>query len=213
MSQFSIGSIVELSDRNLRPQKDSTGSIRLSCICDPDLCSSIDRQFLPSVGDVVEAQYQGKFNEYYKAKVILVNDPLEGGYDVEYFDGDIDRGLTPRSIRRYVPPSIHEVMEARVPDDKGEYEWELCAVTKIHDGDEYDVQCENGKKGYSIPVTDIRRVLWEFEEGDDIAENNGGIGVVTKELGDGTYDIRYDDGEEAYGVPQDLIHLIWRLDD
>ena len=63
-------------------------------------------------------------------------------------------------------------------------------------------------------MTDIRHVLWEFEEGDDVfVENKGGIGVVTKELGDGTYDVRYDDGEEAYGVPQDLIHLIWRLDD
>ena len=214
MSQFRIASIVELSDRNPRPQRDSTGGICLSCICDPDLCSPIDRQFLPSVGDVVEAQYQGKFNEYYKAKVIRVNNPLRGGYDVEYFDGDIDRGLTSRSVRRYVPPSINEVIEARVPDEEGEYEWELCAVTKIHDGDEYDVQFEDGKNGYSLPVTDIRHVLWEFEEGDDVfVENKGGIGVVTKELGDGTYDVRYDDGEEAYGVPQDLIHLIWRLDD
>ena len=214
MSQFRTASIAELSDQNPRPQRDSTGGICLSCICDPDLCSPIDSQFLPSVGDVVEAQYQGKFNEYYKAKVIRVNDPLRGGYDVEYFDGDIDRGLTPRSVRRYVPPSINEVIEARVPDEEGEYEWKLCAVTKIHDGDEYDVQCEDGKNGYSLPVTDIRHVLWEFEEGDDVfVENKGGIGVVTKELGDGTYDVRYDDGEEAYGVPQDLIHLIWRLDD
>jgi hypothetical protein len=213
MSQFRTASIAELADRNPRPQRDSTGSICLSCICDPYLCSPIDRQFLPSVGDVIEAQYQGKFNEYYKAKVILVNDPLRGGYDVEYFDGDIDRGLTPRSIRRYVPPSIGEVFEARVPNEEGEYEWELCAVTKVHDGDEYDVQFEDGKKGYSLPVTDIRRVLWEFEKGDDVFVENKGIGVVTKEVGDGTYDIRYDDGEEAYGVPKDLIHLIWRLDD
>mmetsp|Transcript_6751 Transcript_6751/g.18838 ORF Transcript_6751/g.18838 Transcript_6751/m.18838 type:complete len:985 (+) Transcript_6751:168-3122(+) len=216
VTQFRTAIVAKLADGKPRPRprRDRVGNISLSCICDPNRCSPMDIDFLPTVGDVVEAQYEGKFNEYYKAKVIRVNNPFKGGYDVEYFDGDIDRGLAPRYVRRYFPPHTREVFEAKVPDEN---EWELCAVTKIHDGEKYDVQFEDGKKGYSLPVTDIRRVVWEYEAGDDVfVEKKGGrirVGVVTKELGDGTYDIRYDDGEEVYGVPQDLIHLLWDLDE
>ena len=216
MTQFSTATTAKVypdqRDRNRR-----TGSTLLSCFCDPNRCSlNDDVEFLPTVGDVVEAQYEGKFNEFYKAKVIRVNNPIRGGYDVEYFDGDIDRGLAPRSIRRYVPPQVGEVFEGKVPNT--EDEWEICAITQVRENDEYDVQFEDGKKGYSLSVSDVRRVLWEYEEGDNVlVESDSGrirSGIVTKEHDNETYDIRYDDdGEEVYGVAQALIHLMWRLDE
>ena len=219
MTQFSTTATAKTYQGERHRNGKAAGITSMSCFCNPNRCSLPDdgTEFLPTVGDVVEAQYKGKFNEFYKAKVIRANNPLKGGYDVEYFDGDIDRGLAPRSIRRYVPPQLGEVFEGKVPNTKDE--WEICAVTRVHDeNDEYDVQFEDGKKGYSLSVADVRRVLWEYEEGDDVlVENDTGrirSGIVSKEHGNETYDIRYDDdGEEVYGVPQALIHLTWRLDE
>lgn len=221
MTQFSITPTAKMPTGR-RSRGESANTFSLSCICDPKRCSQNDIEFLPSIGDIVEAQYEGKHNEFYKAKVIRVNNPFKGGYDVEYFDGDVDRGLASWSVRRYVPPYLGEVVEAKLPNIKAEIpytkdKWGLCAVTKVHENEEYDVEFEDGKKSTSLPAADIRRVLWEYEEGDDVlVENERGrirTGIISKDRGDGTYDIRYDDGEEVSSVPQDLTHLIWRLDE
>ena len=217
MTQFSTTGTAKIYQGQMNENGMAAGITSLSCFCDSNRCSLSNDgvEFLPTVGDIVKAQYEGKFNEFYKGKVIRVNNPLRGGYDVEYFDGDIDRGLAPRSIRRYVPPQLGEVFEGKVPNTKDE--WEICAITRVYETDEYDVQFEDGKKGSSLSVSDIRRVLWEYEEGDVVlVENDSGrirSGIVSKEHGNETYDVRYDDGgEEVYGVPQALIHLMWRLD-
>lgn len=189
----------------------------MSCICNAQHCRNDDQetQFLPSVGDVVEAKYEGKHNEWYKARVTKIN-PLKYGYDLEYFDGDTDRGLGLFAIRRYISPQVREVIEARVPGSKDE--WALCAVTKVHKGEEYDVKFEDGMRAYSLPVAEIRRVDWEFEEGDEVivltsaAESKWLRGVVSSDRKDGTYDIGYEDGNEGLGVAQESIHLIWALD-
>jgi len=206
--------------RALEPPTSLHRASALSCICNAQICITKEHeaQFLPSVGDIVEAKYEGQYNEWYKAKVTRIN-PLTYGYDIEYYDGDTDTGLQPFAIRRYIPPQVGEVLEARVADARDE--WALSAITKVHNGGNYyDVRFEDGRAAHSLPVAELRRVDWDYEKGDEvivISNKTGSKGskgvVVSSELRGDAYDIRYEDGSIEVGVARALIHLTWALED
>ena len=56
-----------------------------------------------NVGDRIEAKFKGKGKRYYKGKIVGVHD--DGSYDIDYDDGDKDRGLSGIHIRARVPRS------------------------------------------------------------------------------------------------------------
>jgi len=66
------------------------------------------------VGDRIEARYKGKGKRYYKGKIVAVLD--DGSYDIDYDDGDKDRGLSGIHVRARVPRSSTKAnKEKRVP--------------------------------------------------------------------------------------------------
>jgi len=56
-----------------------------------------------NVGDRIEAKFKGKGKRYYKGKIVGVHD--DGSYDIDYDDGDKDRGLSGIHIRARAPRS------------------------------------------------------------------------------------------------------------
>ncbi|KAL7544846.1 hypothetical protein ACHAWF_008207 [Thalassiosira exigua] len=71
------------------------------------------------VGDRVEAKYKGKGRRYYPGTVVGAQQ-LEGRYDVDYDDGDVDRGLSGAFVRRLVGPI--ELVDVEVSSDDDEDE-------------------------------------------------------------------------------------------
>lgn len=68
---------------------------------DSDFADDTGRAF--QIGDRIEALFHGKGRRWYKGKVVGVHD--DGSYDIDYDDGDKDRGLSGIHVRARVPRS------------------------------------------------------------------------------------------------------------
>jgi hypothetical protein len=85
------------------------------------------------LGDIVEAQYNGLYNEYYKAKIVNIR---EGSIiDVEYMDGEKDLNLEPHHLRKFVPYSVGEQVQVKVHSDGDFLDARIIKVLSDEDDD------------------------------------------------------------------------------
>ena len=61
-----------------------------------------------SRGDRVEARYRGK-SKWYKGKIMRVN--VDGTYDIEYDDGDVERRVRKSLVRKL---EVHQKVDIKI---------------------------------------------------------------------------------------------------
>jgi len=162
-------------------------------------------------GDVVEGQYRGKFNEWYRAKVAKIN-ANRGKIDITYGDGDKDKGLCRLCVRPYESFKINESVQLSL---KGEY-YE-GRIVRIRNNDKYNVQTDLKGLRKNVKGHLIRRFVNTLEEGSIIEALFQGAsseewfrGRIWKVNADGTYDIKFDDGDKEYSVDPERVRLVRR---
>jgi hypothetical protein len=151
------------------------------------------------LGDVVDAQYHGMYNEYYKGEIVNIR---EGSIvDVKYADGEIDVDLEPHHLSKFVPYSIGERVQVKVFPN-GDY-----IEAKILNGTSEDVvkaRLMESRRIVTVTQGWIRRIK-RFFVGDVVGaimdeDEDVSMATVIKENTDGTVNIEFEDGEKAYYV-------------
>lgn len=146
------------------------------------------------LGDIVEAQYNGIYNEYYKGKIINIR---EGAIiDVEYSDGERDLNLEPQHLRKFIPYYVGERVETKVFQNG---DFVDAQIVNIRSDDKVVARLMESHKLVTVPQGWIRRVK-RFLVGDIVGillEDDDEIfmATVVKENKDGTVNIEYEDGE------------------
>lgn len=149
------------------------------------------------LGDVVEAQYNGIYNEYYKGKIVQIR---EGSMiDVEYMDGEQDLSLEPHHLTKFVPYSVGEQVQVKVHPNGNFLDAQIVKILS-DDDDRIVARLEDSRKKVKISQGWVRRVktfligdivgVVSDEEDDDMV-----MATVVKENSDGTVNIEFEDGE------------------
>lgn len=102
------------------------------------------------------------FLEWYRGTIVEAV-PNESYFDIQYDDGEVDEGMLPRCVRRFVPYKLDELVEIRIED-----EYVRGRIVEVEDDDQYSVKLENGDGHIfkSVPTGEIRRFTLEKEESD-----------------------------------------------
>ncbi len=162
-------------------------------------------------GDIVEAKYNGIYNEWYRATIVDINVDAST-YDVEYDDGEADDNLCRVCVRPYEPLQLGEEVEVHEEEADTFYKGVVVAV---HNDDTVDIDTgENGffesvVPGYTRrtdPEPEIKvgsRVEALYQRGKVWYD-----AVVTKLRSDGTFDVLYDDGDTELRVKRKNIRVL-----
>mmetsp|Transcript_5739 Transcript_5739/g.8615 ORF Transcript_5739/g.8615 Transcript_5739/m.8615 type:complete len:751 (+) Transcript_5739:3-2255(+) len=104
------------------------------------------------VGDTVEGQYNGMYDEWYKGKIIKI---YQGAIiDVKYTDGDVDYGLGSANVRKFVPYQVGEAVDASYFQDEEYIRVRIIKKT----GTEYVVRTKEGDR-VTVKEFSIRRFV------------------------------------------------------
>lgn len=143
--------------------------------------------------------------EWYRGVVTKI-DASEGTFDVQYDDGEEDKGLKGYCIRPFVPYVLYEPVGVYVDD-----EFYNGRIISVHDNFRYDV--ETYTMGVQTGVIDshLRRFDYDFRLGTVVEARNGDgrwrRGKVDA-LQEVSIDIVYDSGEKEFEVPISRFRLI-----
>eukprot|EP00968_Pinguiococcus_pyrenoidosus_P006899 scaffold456_cov252-Pinguiococcus_pyrenoidosus.AAC.1 len=143
-------------------------------------------------GDEVEARYKGRAR-WFPGKV--TGKHRDGSYDIRYDDGDAERNVDGRLVRKAGRSSLKSRTR---PDLSAERR------SKWEDGKD--------QEGPDLKQQSRRRA-GDFEEGDAVEARYGGgsrwfRGRISRVNRDGTFDIRYDDGDTEEDVGATLIRTV-----
>ncbi|GFH48196.1 hypothetical protein CTEN210_04672 [Chaetoceros tenuissimus] len=159
------------------------------------------------VGDIVEAKYQGAFNEFYKGQIVSVQ---EGSIvDVLYSDGEIDKGLDQSHVKAFVPYYEGESVEVKRSTDGA---FLPAVVTGIISETAIYVRMNDNNKRRRVDHSNVRRVK-QFKVGDPVFApfNNSGEffpAKIVKENADGTVNLLFDDGDKENNVEKRVLEAI-----
>jgi hypothetical protein len=161
------------------------------------------------LGDIVEAQYNGLYNEYYKAKIVNIR---EGSIiDVEYMDGEKDLNLEPHHLRKFVPYSVGEQVQVKVHSDGDFLDARIIKVLSDDDDDDDQIiaRLEESQQKVKVSQGWVRR-FQKFVVGDVVGvlsdeDDDMTMATVVKENTDGTVNIEFEDGDKMLHV--DLLSL------
>lgn len=129
-----------------------------------------DTSLVFQIGDRIEAKFKGRGRRYYKGKIVGVQD--DGSYDIDYDDGDKDRGLSCIHVRARVPRSStkanktsSKLEEKRVPVPTVEH------VEKSNKDDDNNYQPDDTqvelKSSIRSPISFVVPVRSEDDNRDD----------------------------------------------
>ena len=178
----------------------------------PDIEPDIKSAWIQE-GDIVDAQYHGVFNEWYRAKVDVVSSN-SGVVDVIYDDGEIDVGLCRLCVRPFVP---YEVGEPVAAHDKEEGVFYAGRVVQVNaKSATYDIQTDdNGLM--TVTAGSIRRAVSVLQKGARVEAKFQGVGeiwypgTIIAEHDDGSFDVQYDDGDKEFEVEWEHIRIAYAL--
>mmetsp|Transcript_14526 Transcript_14526/g.21419 ORF Transcript_14526/g.21419 Transcript_14526/m.21419 type:complete len:937 (-) Transcript_14526:197-3007(-) len=158
--------------------------------------------------DIVDGQYRGSFNEWYRA-VVTKMDANKGKINIKYFDGDKDNNLSHRSVRPYKALQMGEVVSVQV---EGKYY--PGRIVSLSGDDKYDIQTFDKGLSKNVPGYLVMRSYDNSEsvvEGSVVEAKFQGRewfrGRIARINDDGTYDIDYDDGDQEFSVSPELVRL------
>ncbi|KAK7247647.1 hypothetical protein SO694_00125033 [Aureococcus anophagefferens] len=178
-------------------------------------------------GGAIEARYRGK-GKYYPGKI--ARDNGDGTYDIDYDDGEQEKGVTEELIRgvESKPEKASAggsggafpkgaAVEARY---RGKSKFYPGKIARDNGDGTYDIDYDDGEKESKVAEALIRGVESKpeksggsggaFAEGAKVEARYRGKGKfypgkIAKDNGDGTYNIDYDDGENEKRVAEALI--------
>eukprot|EP00557_Chaetoceros_sp_GSL56_P003301 CAMPEP_0176499164 /NCGR_PEP_ID=MMETSP0200_2-20121128/12761_1 /TAXON_ID=947934 /ORGANISM="Chaetoceros sp., Strain GSL56" /LENGTH=1000 /DNA_ID=CAMNT_0017897525 /DNA_START=94 /DNA_END=3096 /DNA_ORIENTATION=+ len=165
------------------------------------------------LGDIVEAQYNGIYNEYYKGKIVKIK---EGSIvDVEYTDGELDLSLEPHHLRKFVPYTVGEEVQVKASTNEQYLDAEIIKIissSSDSNDDQLIVRLVENQKKLMVSTGSVRRIK-KFFVGDVVEFVPDGEdeymfrATVVKENVDGTVNIKFEDGETMRYVEMISISL------
>jgi hypothetical protein len=167
----------------------------------------VEKGGMLKVGDIVEAKYQGSFNEFYKGQIVSVH---EGTIvDVLYSDGEIDKGLDQSHVKGFVPYYEGESVEVKRSADGP---FLPAVVTGIISETAIYVRMNDNNKRRKVNHSNVRRVK-QFKVGDPVFApfNNSDKffpAKIVKENADGTVNLLFDDGDKENNVEKRVLEAI-----
>ena len=108
-----------------------------------------------SVGDVVEANYGGK-GKWYPGKIASANS--NGTFDIEYDDGDSERGVTENRVRRSGGGGSFQQGDKVEGNFGGKGQWYPGVVQAVHESNgTYDIRYDDGDSERGVSPDNLRR--------------------------------------------------------
>jgi len=185
-----------------------------------------------AVGAAVEARYRGK-KKFYPGKILKVLGDQK--YEIEYSDGDVERGVDEEMIRALEKEdspakrdasseretskfAAGDAVEARFG---GKKKWYAGKILKVLDGARYEVEYDDGDVEKGVDEELIRALVTAPAPAPAAGAFAVGAKVECRYKGkkryypgtiadyeDGVYAIDYDDGEKESGVSEELIRAV-----
>ena len=171
------------------------------------------------MGDKVEARFKGG-TRWHPGRIDNVNH--DGTYDMRYDDGDEERRVESRMIRKLGGSSpsrrtrLEEGMKIKA-NYKGKGKMFGGTIKRDNRDGTYDISYDDGDREMSVREADIEAQDGgggggggKLREGDKVEARYRGKsryypGRISRDRGDGSYDIDYDDGEQETRVSEELI--------
>ena len=131
-----------------------------------DKCDERERSL--KVGDKVEARYRGQGSRFFKGKIVRANS--DATFDIDYDDGDKDRGIAEKHVRLLesvkndgrgggrLEDNASELLEGdKVEADyRGRGRYLKGRIQKVHRDGTFDINYDDGKKERGVPKDMIR---------------------------------------------------------
>jgi hypothetical protein len=159
-------------------------------------------------GQAIEARFGGK-DKFYKG--VIMNDNMDGTYEVRYEDGDNEPAVkyirelpSASSSPPQVSLSVGQEVQARFGGKAEHYSGKI--VRENGDGT-FEIRYDDGDTEKKVPLDLISAaaVAGQFAVGEKIEARFGGkdkyySGVIVSDNLDGTYQVRYADGDSEQDV-------------
>ncbi|GFH48193.1 hypothetical protein CTEN210_04669 [Chaetoceros tenuissimus] len=166
----------------------------------------IEKGGMLKVGDIVEAKYEGSYNEFYKGQIM---DVQEGNIvDVLYSNG-LYNELDQSHVKAFVPYYEGESIEVKRSVDGA---FLPAVVTGIISETAIYVRMNDNNKRRRVDHSNVRRVK-QFKVGDPVFApfNDSGEffpAKIVKENADGTVNLLFDDGDKENNVEKRVLEAI-----
>ena len=161
------------------------------------------------LGDTVDAQYNGMYNEYYKGKIVGIDQGTI--IKVEYADGEQDPFLEPWHLHKFIPYAEGETLEVKTSKTAV-----FSSGKVLHIYENNDVNVLTSKGSVRVPTSMLRRVkTFDFEVGEivmapfDESEDYFRATVVKKHI-DNTVDLHFHDGDRSEKVDPGQLQKVSR---
>jgi len=168
------------------------------------------------VGDQIEANFNSD-GSWYPGRIAAVHNVEDSNsgetagvvYDIEYDDGDAEKGKSSSEIRPLPRYKMGQKVEARY---RGGNDWFPATIVGVTSSNKYHLEFEDGAGEQNIAYSAIREAL-RFKVGDEIQAQFRGFaeyfdGVVAgADMQAHTYTINYTDGDVETDVVEGLIRM------
>ena len=183
-------------------------------------------------GDTVEARYRGRGTKFYKGRIVRVNS--DDTFDIDYDDGEKERGIAEEHVRSLV--SAHEregasnasIMEGDKVEAnyRGRGRYYKGIINRANRDGTFDVNYDDGEKEKGVRQSMIRPLdvstrmapgkgggggSSPLKQGDRVEARYRGRGTkyykgkIARVNSDATLDIDYDDGEKEIGIGEEHV--------
>ena len=159
------------------------------------------------LGDIVDAQYKGLHNEYYKGKIVGIGEGAT--IEVQYADGEQDQNLQPWHLHKFIPYTVGETLEVETPEDGSFWPGKV-----LHIYENNDVVIVTSEGNVRVPPSKLKRVK-AFKVGDIVGasfrESDGDfMATVVKKHIDNTVDLHFHYGERSNRVHPEEVRKWYR---
>ncbi|OQR92299.1 hypothetical protein ACHHYP_03845 [Achlya hypogyna] len=153
-------------------------------------------------GDAVEARFGGK-DKYFKGRVVHVHG--DKTLDIEYEDGDEERRVDPKLVRR-MQVSATEFVKGSAVEARfgGKDKYFKGRVVHVHGDKTLDIEYEDGDEERRVDPKLVRALPTASKTQQDKYFK----GKIAHVHSDGSLDIEYDDGDEERRVDPTLVRAL-----